>query len=96
MLEAYTAGFLDADGSVALTKSGKGEDWLRTPNVSFYNCDKAILEDIKEKWGGTLKVGKPSTENHNVSYTLVVCDNACLNLLKDVLPFMKHSKKKIC
>ena len=46
---------------------------MKTIGIDF---EIGILEDIKEKWGGTLKVGKPSTENHNVSYTLVVCDNA--------------------
>jgi len=28
MIEAYTAGFLDADGSVSLEKTHSGENWL--------------------------------------------------------------------
>lgn len=94
MLEAYTAGFLDADGSVALTKVHGGEEWLRTPQVSFFNCDRSILESIQEHWGGGIKANKPTSKNHNVSYYLIVGGNSCLKLLEDVLPYMKHSKKK--
>lgn len=95
MLEAYTAGFLDADGSVALTKSRTTkEDWVRGPEVNFYNCDRGILESIQERWGGGIKANKPTGKNHNISYALIVSGNACLALLGDVLPYMKHSKKK--
>ena len=94
MIEAYTAGFLDADGSVSLAKVRSGEDWLRTPEVSFYNCDKTILEEIQARWGGGIKENKPTSKNHNISYHLTVGGNACLSLLESVLPHMRHSKKK--
>ena len=98
MLEEYTAGFLDADGSVSLntimTSSGRKEDWLRIPVVSFYNCDRGILESLQKRWGGQIKTGKPSRMKHSISYTLIVKYTAALDLLKEVFPHMKHSKKK--
>ena len=53
-----------------------------------------VLESIQERWGGGIKANKPTGKNHNISYALIVSGNACLALLGDVLPYMKHSKKK--
>lgn len=95
MLEIYTAGFLDADGSLSLQKERKDKpDWMRTPEVSFYNCDFTILKIIQDKWGGTIKTRQVKNKNHNISYELRVIDNKALSLLCDVLPYMLHSKKK--
>lgn len=95
MIEAYTAGFLDADGSVTLEKTRKGLDWLRAPLVSFYNCDKEILEYIQARWGGGIHSNKVASPQHNVSYHLTVGGHAAIDLLRDVLPFMRHTKKKL-
>ena len=94
MIEAYTAGFLDADGSVALTKTGGGPNWQRSPLVSFYNCDKNMLEAVQKNYGGKIKANKPTSIRHNVSYHLQVERDNAIVLLNDVLPFMRHTKKK--
>lgn len=94
MLEIYTAGFLDADGSVSLSKDRKDHpDYLRCPAVEFYNCDKGILEKIQTRWGGRISSKTPRNENWNVSYELRLRGNAAYNLLTDVAPYMLHSKK---
>ena len=93
MLEVYTAGFLDADGSVSLAKARTGNDWMRTPTVEFYNCDKGILDKIVERWGGRIGARNPKNPNHNVSYELRIGGDAALKLLEDVAPHMLHSKK---
>lgn len=93
MLEVYTAGFLDADGSVSLAKARANATVQRTPEVAFYNCDKGILDAIAERWGGNIGTRKPKNPNHNVSYELRVGGNKALKLLDDVAPHMLHSKK---
>lgn len=94
MLEIYTAGFLDADGSVSLSKDRKDQpDYLRYPAVEFYNCDRGILEKIQERWGGGISARIPRNEKWNVSYELRLRGNAAYNLLTDVVPYMLHSKK---
>ena len=93
MLEIYTAGFLDADGSVSLSKSRKNFDWLRSPTVEFYNCDISILETIQQKWGGKIDARNPKKENWNISYELRLGGDAALRLLEDVAPYMLHKKK---
>jgi hypothetical protein len=96
MLEIYTAGFLDADGSVSLQK-GRSTDpnYMRTPEVSFYNCDRTILDAISARWGGKVKSNKPTSEKHNVSFCLKVGGDAALRLLKEVVPYMLHQKKSL-
>ena len=95
MLEAYTAGFLDADGYVAFCSPRKASmTWQAYLTVEFFNCDKKILEVIKDRWGGTMRGRKPAKPNHNASYILRVRYLKALNLLKDVEPFMLHGKKK--
>lgn len=93
MIEAYTAGFLDADGTVTLSKPKSGEDYLRYPKVEFYNCDVSILESLKNSWGGTI-VKKPlKKSNHNDSYELRIVGNSAISLLSKILPYMLHEKK---
>jgi len=93
MLEIYTAGFLDADGSVSLAKARKDCDWMRAPTVEFYNCDTGILEKIQERWGGRIGAKKSYNPNHNTSYELRIGGDAALKLLEEVAPHMLHSKK---
>ena len=95
LLEIYTAGFLDADGTVRLTKhNSKCEEYTRYPIVEFFNCDISILEKIQQKWGGKIKGKQSKQKNQNVSYTLSISYDAAINLLEDVYPFMIHSKKR--
>lgn len=93
MLEIYTAGFLDADGSVSLRKDRAQVDYLRSPCVEFYNCDKSILEKIQQRWGGKIKARIPKKENWNMSYELRLGGDVAIELLTDVAPYMLHVKK---
>ena len=91
----YTAGFLDADGSVSLEKQGdKRKQWSRIPSVSFYNCDRGILEAINAThYGGRISEQKGKKANHNTSYTLKFKGHPALYLLECIMPYMLHSKK---
>jgi len=94
MFKSYIAGFLDADGSIALSKKTSKHPWQRSPEVSFYNADKNILETISKKYGGKVKVRTFANENHNISYELRITSGQTLKLLEDVFPYMLHGKKK--
>lgn len=93
MLEIYTAGFLDADGSVSLSSASKGNNWMRAPCVEFYNCDTNILGKIQERWGGRIGAKKSKNPKHNTSYELRLIGDAALKLLEEVAPYMLHQKK---
>lgn len=91
----YIAGFLDADGSIALSSKSAKCEWARTPEISFFNCDRGILDAIQKQYNaGKVKANKPTSKNHNVSYSLHVGGNAAIVLMSDVLPYMLHEKKR--
>ncbi len=90
-IDSYTAGFLDADGSVTMYRSHATA--FRIPRVEFYNCDLAILEFLQEHWSGRIIIRRPKNVKHNDSYTLQLNSSASLQLLFQCLPFMLHQKK---
>jgi len=93
--DEYIAGFLDADGYIALCKTGAGENWRRIAEVSFTNADKTILDKIQETYpGGRFGEKKPKKVTHNISYQLKYRGDAALKVMEAVLPFMQHTKKK--
>lgn len=86
--DRYVAGFLDADGYVAMDASG-------VPCVVFTNADIQILVDIKTSFGGKLRTKKSKFENHNDSHSLELYSRQAYNALVRLLPYMRHSKKVI-
>ena len=95
--DEYIAGFLDADGYVALAKCGStNEVWRRRPEVSFSNCDKEILQRISETYpGGSWATKKPRSENHNVSYALRYRGEGAFDIMYGLIPHIQHAKKKM-
>ncbi len=92
MLE-YIAGFFDADGCVTLTKDHKSKH--RSPQVSFVNNERAILETIREYFGyGTICKKPARKENHNSSYDLQYTHRRAMQVLEAIYPFMLHSRKR--
>lgn len=93
-MKEYVAGFLDADGSVTLHSKTSKHSWQRAPQVDFYNADFDLLMSIQKKYGGKIKTQTFENKNWNTSYNLVLQSNSALDLLVDVLPYMRHKKKK--
>ena len=91
--KAYIAGFLDADGSVSLQRNGK-KDKFRSPTVEFFNNDYAILESITITYGGKVGTRKARKDTHADSYELRLSGDKALDVIADVLPYMRHYKKK--
>jgi len=70
----YISGFFDADGSISLMRANKGCN--KTLQVSFSNCEKLILESIKDyinkETGATGHISskKKKEEHHSQNYDL--------------------------
>lgn len=93
MFEIWLAGFLDADGSVALSKAGK-LDYQRRPCVELYNADFNLLKSIVEHYGGKITKRTYSNPKWNDSFSLRYDGDTALKICKDCFPYMKHNKKK--
>jgi hypothetical protein len=92
MFKIWLAGFLDADGSVGLSKRGK-LDYQRRPEVEFYNCDAILLQSIIDVYGGKIVKRTYSNPKWNNSYSLRYEGDKALQICIDCYPYMRHSKK---
>lgn len=93
----YITGFFDADGSITLTRFKPTE--TRQLNVNFTNTDKGILEKIRDyfltlKVKGWIITNKKRKENHLVGYQLVYYRQSGDKVMKAMLKFSLHQKKR--
>lgn len=86
---AYFAGFLDGEGSF---------DFLRTPRVRVTNTYLPVIKELKHTFGGSwFKRGHRARSR--VCYEWVVCGSKALNLVHQVLPYLKekgHQARILC
>lgn len=87
---AYTAGMIDADGSIGMKTDGK----FRSPIVTIYNNDYSIMEKMQLAWGGKISSRNYDNPKWNTSYEIRFNTNESLRIIGAVLPYMHHNKKK--
>jgi hypothetical protein len=90
---AYTAGIIDGEGSISLTKNRKSR-WP-SPQVSVSSNDRELLEWLRERFGGSIIIKKPRQLTHSVSYNWKLTDRRALLLLQLVYPYLVILRKKI-
>ncbi len=90
---AYLAGLIDADGSITLVLRKKPH---RQPVVSVSNTDYNLV-----RWPHKItNAGHISTKSekkkayHKTAYIWAAHSNQALDILKQILPYLKESKKK--
>lgn len=91
---AYIAGFMDAEGTVALTRTHGSK--YRAPHVTIPNTEKSILQWIVTRLpnGAAISSKKVYQEHHKQGYVLAYRYDAALEVLGKILNYMKHPKKK--
>jgi hypothetical protein len=91
VIAAYTAGMIDADGSIGMLK---GESNYRRPIVTVYNNDFAIMEKLQIAWGGKITKREFDNPKWNDSYEIRFNTTESLHIIEAVLPYLSHTKKK--
>lgn len=90
---AYIAGLLDGEGTVTLTRKHLNEN--RQLCVSISNTEKPMLEFVKQSTGVGKITNKRTTKSiHSPSYTYAVYNRQALDLLREVLPWLKSYKRE--
>lgn len=88
---AYIAGLIDGEGTVTLTRKHRNEN--RQLCVSISSTEKPMLEFVKQSTGvGKITNKRTSKPNHSPSYTYAVYNRQALDLLREVLPWLKSYK----
>ena len=90
---AHIAGLIDGEGTVTLTRKHRNEN--RQLCVSISSTEKPMLEFVKHSTGvGKITNKQTSKSTHSPSYTYAVYNRQALNLLQDVLPWLKSYKRE--
>lgn len=90
---AYIAGLIDGEGTVTLTRKHRNEN--RQLCVSISSTERPMLEFVKHSTGvGKITNKRTSKSIHSPSYTFAVYNRQALELLRDVLPWLKSHKRE--
>lgn len=90
---AYTAGIIDGEGSISLTKNRKSR-WP-SPQVSVSSNFREILEWHRKRFGGSIVTKQPRKSTHSISFDWKLTDRRALLLLKFVYPYLVIIRKRI-
>ena|ERR1700678_2533133 len=87
----YTAALIDGEGSVLLTHCRPTE--RRSPAVTIPSTTKCFMSYLKKTFGGVVSSKRPSKKHHSKSWNWSVKHDAAIDLLRRVLPYLKHPEK---
>lgn len=91
----YLAGFFDADGSVQITKSQRNTrpDPTYCMRSVVSNNYKAVLEEMKEMFGGTITPRE--LESGKIHHTWDTSAWGAYKFLSEILPFLRVKKRQV-
>lgn len=90
---AYAAGLLDGEGTVTLSKNNSS-DKFRTPAITMSSTTYALLEFMKNSFGGNIVNHKIYKDHHKQSWVWHLRGDAVLTFLGQVVPFVREHDKK--
>ncbi len=93
IIYAYTAGIIDGEGTITLTKTHSHNEF-RYPVLSITSTTYSFLEYLKSHFGGTIVSNKVYERNHKPSWHWTLVGNKVLDLLPKVMPYMLEPSKK--
>lgn len=92
----YIAGFLDADGCVAIARYQKpGSIHTRyQPRVTATNCDRRIPDALQKMFGGSVHKTKVTTAKHRATYNWIAVSKTATDFIEAIYPFLVVKKKQ--
>lgn len=93
-IHSYTAGLIDGEGSILLTKSRENKYHFRYPSVSVSSTTPELVNFLKETYGGRICSHKTYKPHHKQSFSWSVKRNKALKFLQLILPFLKEPRKR--
>lgn len=89
---AYTAGIIDGEGTITLTKI-RAKNPFRYPVISVSSTTYSILEYLKSNFGGVITPVKNNNPNHKQAWHWNLIGNKVLLLLPNIIPYMLEPLK---
>ena len=101
MIDAYAAGFIDADGSIMISKVAKPGPGAVTPGyrvrVEATNLDANVLNELAAAYGGSVKVkkrDKGSFFTRRTCYVWQANGNAAVACLRRIRPYLRIKEQQ--
>lgn len=90
---AYLAGLVDGEGTITLSSLHRGE--RRRIVVSISNTDRSLLEFVRSAVGtGTITGKRTYNPRHAPSFAYKVCNRQALDLLSQIVGYLKTYRAK--
>lgn len=93
----YFAGLIDGEGYIYIFNScvGKSKKYLKLGvKIQMVVDESGILVKAKELWGGHLYFHKGKQDQHRDTAEWIVENGGALQLLKDILPYLRLKKQQ--
>src|SRR3990167_3559029 len=93
---AYTAGFLDGEGCIRISKRNPRNGRRISYNLSvvIYQKDGEIMDWLYGNFGGMVYLKNKGDKSDNWIYEWRVTEVKAYQFLKTLLPFLKYKKKQ--
>ena len=88
---AYTAGLIDGEGSILLTKHGKNE--YRAPAITMTNTCYELLDYLRNTFKGSICNQKIYKQHHKPSWVWKITHKRALSFCELILPYLKETEK---
>ncbi len=92
-ITSYTAGIIDGEGTITLSVSNTRSQY-RVPVVSVSSTTPAILEFLKQHYGGSISKHKVYKDHHKPSWSWKVTFNDAIKLCKEIEPLLLEPQKR--
>lgn len=92
---AYTAGIIDGEGCISLSRYGKGDTYYISLSVSVGNTNEWLIQWLKFSYGGRtiLKGGKNRQgKNWKPCWEWIISSNEALDFLRLLYPYLRLKK----
>ncbi len=90
---AYIAGLIDGEGTVTLCRKHRNENHQLA--ISISNTEIELLDYVLDAVGaGKITRKRTAKQHHTPSYCYAIYNRQALDLLKQILPFLKTYKLK--
>lgn len=88
----YMAGLFDGEGTVTLLKCDPSP--YRQVVVSIQMCDKSLVEEIKNSYGGATTYRKARKANYSDAWTWKLTHRKAMDFLASILPYVRLPAKR--
>lgn len=87
--DAYAAGLIDGEGYIGIARrNGAGQFTLRV-DVGMTVKAKALLEELKERYGGHVTLSRKATERWEAAYAWRIHGSQAATFLRQISPYLR-------